>query len=1053
MFGDIRRMAGWSGIAPTWVWAAAAVALGWGHSGRADDLISNTGFEAGLDGWTVAHAGRDDPDASYKAVAEMPHTGKFCVKYEKPRGPSRNSHLDQIINVKPQTSYALSAWVKSDGRLTPLLSVEAMDWRPIAEARRKRSTEWHKVSLPFNSGKRSQVRLVWYGGSRGRRYQGYPGKSWLDEVEVRPATAEEIRALEARTRTDTTGWFEFPIKWDDVAPAPALGAEKLLDPPAGKHGFVQAKDGHLYFADGRRAKFWGVCMCGREVMPTHEQAEKIAVHLAKMGMNIARVHALECAIFDPRFDDTQHLSAEMLERMDYFIAQLKKRGIYTFFDWHTYWRPRKGDGVAPRQLYHWTMLDERFVELHKSYARVLFLHKNPYTGNRYVDEPAVAAFEIINEKDLFSPFHDNKLRNAPDMLRLKEALKTRWNRWLTGRYGNAAGLRRVWTNSAGECGLGAGEDPLKGTVEIPLPATELGSWDRDYKGTKGTARASDALLFCYEVQTDCFLKLREFLRAIGVRAPISGTNWYMNVRPNVRSNAQMDFTESHAYWTHARPWPPSRAKSAATNNVAMLSCSPTTTDTLIYRLGRGKVPGKPFMVTEWNFDSPNEYRCEGPIEMAAYGALQDWDGIICYGYYCGWGRSWDEAAKFEPLGMFIGSEQIYNDPSLICQFPVAAAIFLRGDVRAAKHVVDIGYSKTDTFYAQGKWGEEMAHFGFLPFLHRVRHAYFDEAYTGDADVVVSSGLSASGSYAQTRRSILFCDNPSADLYNKSMGRHQLVAKLYPQLRFGNRPAAELSFEDRLWPWRNLEVPLQPGIELRTLPQGAKAFGTAAHGQLCLGFIDDKRCIAPGASALREIDEAWFYHLFTGAMEHWSLTPRLNAAKDPPARAAQPTLVSDTDELSWNSLDGVFTLNTPCTQGAVGFLAGKKIKLAEVEIAAKTKYCSIMLTSADGQPIRTSTRLLLTAVARSENTGQSWASDRMTIPVEGRGRAPVLVEPVEAEVTITSNLVDAEVLVRPLDPTGTSKAMLRARRGNRGITIRVGKRHATVFYAIELGPHR
>lgn len=34
-----------------------------------------------------------------------------------------------------------------------------------------------------------------------------------------------------------------------------LNYSHLLDAPAGKHGFVEAKKGHLYFEDGTRARF------------------------------------------------------------------------------------------------------------------------------------------------------------------------------------------------------------------------------------------------------------------------------------------------------------------------------------------------------------------------------------------------------------------------------------------------------------------------------------------------------------------------------------------------------------------------------------------------------------------------------------------------------------------------------------------------------------------------------------------------------------------------------------------------------------------------------
>ena len=36
----------------------------------------------------------------------------------------------------------------------------------------------------------------------------------------------------------------------------------LLDAPAGKHGFVRVRDGHLYTDDGRRFRMWGVNLTG-----------------------------------------------------------------------------------------------------------------------------------------------------------------------------------------------------------------------------------------------------------------------------------------------------------------------------------------------------------------------------------------------------------------------------------------------------------------------------------------------------------------------------------------------------------------------------------------------------------------------------------------------------------------------------------------------------------------------------------------------------------------------------------------------------------------------
>ena len=61
------------------------------------------------------------------------------------------------------------------------------------------------------------------------------------------------------------GWFTYyfpadPAKAADYqgTPASVFNAGKdVLDAPAGKHGFVKVKDGHFYFEDGTRARFWG----------------------------------------------------------------------------------------------------------------------------------------------------------------------------------------------------------------------------------------------------------------------------------------------------------------------------------------------------------------------------------------------------------------------------------------------------------------------------------------------------------------------------------------------------------------------------------------------------------------------------------------------------------------------------------------------------------------------------------------------------------------------------------------------------------------------------
>ena len=64
-------------------------------------------------------------------------------------------------------------------------------------------------------------------------------------------------------------------------------------------------------------------------------------------------------------------------------------------------RFKAGDGVpAADQLgpaaRPYTLFDPRLIELQKEYARDLLTHRNPYTGLRYVDDPALALVEVCN---------------------------------------------------------------------------------------------------------------------------------------------------------------------------------------------------------------------------------------------------------------------------------------------------------------------------------------------------------------------------------------------------------------------------------------------------------------------------------------------------------------------------------------------------------------------------------------------------------------------------------------------------------------------------------
>ena len=59
-----------------------------------------------------------------------------------------------------------------------------------------------------------------------------------------------------------------------------LNFSHLLDAPAGKHGFAESRNGHLYFEDGTRARFLGFNIAARSNTPSHTDAERLAERFA-----------------------------------------------------------------------------------------------------------------------------------------------------------------------------------------------------------------------------------------------------------------------------------------------------------------------------------------------------------------------------------------------------------------------------------------------------------------------------------------------------------------------------------------------------------------------------------------------------------------------------------------------------------------------------------------------------------------------------------------------------------------------------------------------------
>ncbi|NLD50571.1 MAG: hypothetical protein GX660_25805, partial [Clostridiaceae bacterium] len=258
-------------------------------------------------------------------------------------------------------------------------------------------------------------------------------------------------------------WYPFDIPMDDALSNAIDVGKIVLDAPAGKHGFLTVKDGHFYFEDGTRTKFWGANLTFKACFPSHENAEKTAAHLAKYGFNIVRIHHIDTlsepqGIFDSTTGDTKTLSEDQLEKLDYLIFKLKEKGIYVDLNLHVGRNFTGKDGVTsadslPENSKIVTLYDDKLIELQKDYAKKLLKHYNPYTKKMYSEEPAIALVEITNENSIFPAWTDGALFGQPGEVDYKnplpgyyvKELDVKWNEWLKNKYGTTENLKKAWS--------------------------------------------------------------------------------------------------------------------------------------------------------------------------------------------------------------------------------------------------------------------------------------------------------------------------------------------------------------------------------------------------------------------------------------------------------------------------------------------------------------------------------------------------------------------------------------------------------------------------------
>jgi hypothetical protein len=479
----------------------------------------------------------------------------------------------------------------------------------------------------------------------------------------------------------------------------------LLDAPAGKAGFIRVQGGHFVKPDGQRIRFWGVHLTdwsrGSVEIPPKEDMPMWAATLARFGVNMVRLHFLDLpaprGIIDSTRPDSRAFDGKQLDRLDFEIAEFKKRGIYVDLNLNVGRSYKAGDGVQDFDKIQWgkglTLFDPRLIELQKEYARNLLTHVNPYTKTEYRNEPAIAIVEILNENALYmgyrapTPYYDEELTRI-------------YNTWLAEKRSPEQVKKLREMASVAE---GAPVPRLKGQETAAAPRE----------------RYEAEMAFYMDAENRFYQDMSGYLKKdLGVKVPITGTADHSHTSSPytmLASLANLDILDGHVYWQHPGSPPPV--------NTPMVNDPLNST---VVQLSRTAFAGKPYTVSETNHPFPNDWASEGIPTLAAYGAFQDWDAIIIYTFEP------KLAADWKP---YVGDPfDISLDPVRMTEMAAGALTFLRGDVRAARETVSRTYSKDQVLESRKLPRSEAPYYtpGFppaLPLEHAVRIQSLDGAPT------------------------------------------------------------------------------------------------------------------------------------------------------------------------------------------------------------------------------------------------------------------------------------------------------------------------------------
>jgi hypothetical protein len=875
-----------------------------------------------------------------------------------------------------------------------------------------------------------------------------------------------LAMLTHQTAAAEERWTPFHLPWE--APTDAVAnARFLLEAPAGKHGPITVRDGHLAFKNGKRVRFWATNLSGEACCPPPEVAPRAADRLAKFGFNLVRFHGLDSqwgkALFPRNAPDTQHFDPEQLDKLDRMIAELEKRGIYINLNLHVGRHFKPGDGLPQTESLGYAkycvLFDPRMIELQKDYARKLLTHRNPHTGRAYADDPAVVIIELTNENSLFGGWTGGQLRGKQS----KRPVNTTWadippyygekltrfyNQWLAKRYPTRDALAAAWRDGS----RAPGAQLLKnGDFSGGTDAWEL---TRQKSATAKLEATHDA--------PDGKPSAKITVTTVGEQP------WHIMLtqRP---LKLQKDMKYRVAF----------RARASAERKLGAEVCHSSP-----YR-GYGNAHfevGMEWRDCQFTFVAPED---DADVRLSfqfgeATGTAWVSDVILheapVYGLRDDEDPARGNVRRLEPeefashtVARFRDEGRFYYE--LESRYNREMVRFLRDElkVRALIEGTNHNYglpclraeSLLDLMDCHAYW--QHPRFPRQPWSR----TDWDIGNTAMLDAPAANCISqlSRSSVAGKPFTVSEYNHPFPNEYGCEM---PLLLAAYASLQdwdavygytFNHRWDDALLGGDQVTGYFDIANEVSKMAQMPTASlMFQKGFVRPAKKLVTVSY-DEHRTY----DSLKE--GRWDRTRFHLDGELSPLLPLVHRFRVGRFDAPQTTRVadlgftppegriaSDTGELLWDVTEkrtGRLTINTPRAQAAVGWIGGQTLKTADAEFRVTTPFCAASLAALDGQPLAKSKKILLVAAARCANTGMKWNAERTSIN-NNWGGPPLLIESVEGEISLRRAANAVALQVTPLDGCGRQQAnrSLRPAKRESSIVIPLRAASATAWYVLE-----